>query len=131
MLPCDLTKTREICFACLPPGQSTQAMQVLSGIDHLDVQCSARKNCILVSYNVAHITLEDLENALIAQNFHLENSLLQKIVRALVYYSEQVQRENLEEPERVSKSQQIFVQAYQHHPHGDHDETPVEWREYR
>jgi hypothetical protein len=131
MLPCDLTKTREICFSCLPPGQSAQAMQVLSGIDRLDVQPSAHKNCILVTYNVGHVTLQDLENALSAQSFHLENSLLHKIVRALVYYSEQVQRENLDEPERVSRSQQIFVQAYQHHPHGDHDETPVEWREYR
>ena len=131
MLPCDLTKTREICFTCLPPGQGVQATQVLSGIDHLEVQPSTHKNCILVTYNVAHVTLQDLENALSAQNFHLENSLLHKIVRALVYYSEQVQRENLEEPERVSKSQQIFVQAYEHHPHGDHDDTPAEWREYR
>ena len=64
MLPCDLTKTREICFTCLPPGQVVQATQVLSGIDHLEVQPSTHKNCILVTYNVAQVTLQDLENAL-------------------------------------------------------------------
>jgi hypothetical protein len=131
MLPVDLTKTREICFSCLPPGQAAQAQQLLGGIDHLQVQASPRKNCILVTYNIAQVTLEDLENALGAQGFHLENSLLTKVVRALVHYSERVQRENLEEPELLRKSQQIFAQAYGHHPHGDHDDTPAEWREYR
>ena len=131
MLPVDLTKTREICFSCLPAGQAAQAEQLLGGIDHLEVHATTRKNCIMVTYNIAQVTLEDLENALSAQGFHLENSLLGKVVRALVHYSEQVQRENLEEPERFCKSQQIFIQAYEHHPHGDHDDTPVEWREYR
>ena len=131
MLPCDLTKTREICFSDFPKGQAEQALLLLSGLDDVEVQLSSRKNAITISYNILHYTLQGIENALISQNFHLDNNLLQKIKRALAYYCEEIQRENLKVPERPQKSQQVFVHAYEHHPHGDHDETPPEWREYR
>jgi hypothetical protein len=102
MLSNDLIKTREICFYSLP-----------------------------VNHSLAHYSLENLENALLSQGFHLDNSLFQKIHRALIYYCERVQMENLRAPEHLLKSRKIFVEIYQHHPHGDHDDTPVEWREYR
>ena len=131
MLPADLTKTREIFFSNFPKGQAEQALLLLSGLDDMEVQLLSSKNAITISYNILQYTLQGIESALISQNFHLDNNLLQKIRRALAYYCEEIQRENLKVPERPQKSQQVFVHAYEHHPHGDHDETPLEWREYR
>lgn len=131
MLPTDLRKSREICFNCLPPGQADRAVQLLGGLDDLELRAGPHGNSLVVSYNLLDYTLQGLENALIAQRFHLENSLLQKLRRALVYYCEEVQRANLKAPERQQKARRIFVQAYEHHLHGDHDDTPEEWREYK
>lgn len=127
----DIAKTREILFSMLPPGQVAQALAVLTGLDDLQVKSGARDNALEVAYSVADYTLEGLESALVAQGFQLDNSLLSRITRALIYYCEEVQRENLLAPERQSRNREIFVQAYEHHPHGDRDETPEEWREYR
>ncbi|TCV85194.1 hypothetical protein [Sulfurirhabdus autotrophica] len=131
MQPCDLIKTREIMFSPLPPNQAEQVLMLLGGLSDIEVELSPHKYAVIVKYDVMHFTLKGIENALIEQNFHLDNSLLQKIKRALAYYCEDIQRHNLKVPERQTKNHQIFVQAYEHHPHGDHDDTPVEWREYR
>lgn len=131
MLSDDLIKTREICFAALPPDQGDQAWLLLAGVAGLEVSRYGRKTCIQVTYSLTEYSLESLERALSEQGFHLDNGLFQKIRRALVYYSEQVQAENLKAPERLLKSRKIFVDIYEHHPHGDRDETPPEWREYR
>lgn len=127
----DLIKTREICFAELPPEQSNQAWLLLAGLDELGAEHIAHKCCVQVTYSLAAYSLENLENALSAQGFHLDNGLIHKLRRALVYYCERVQMENLRAPEHLLKSRKIFAEIYEHHPHGDHDETPVEWREYR
>lgn len=129
--PHDLVKTREILFSELPPGQAAQALAVLAGLDDLQAKQGSRADAIRVAYSVADYTLEGLESALTAQGFHLDNSLLSRIIRALIYYCEEVQRANLTAPERQARSREIFVQAYEHHPHGEKDDRPEEWREYR
>jgi hypothetical protein len=64
--------------------------------------------------------------------FHLDSSLYSKLVRALVYFCEETQRHNLESPERlIKKSNEVYIKVYDQHPHGDHDDTPVELREYK
>jgi len=131
MLPSDLTKTREISFSEFPENQAEQVFLLLSGLENLEVRLSPHRFAIIVSYSVQDYTLKGIESALMSQNFHLDNNLLQKIRRALAYYCEDIQRGNLKAPERHSKDYQIFINAYEHHPHGDHDETPPEWREYR
>lgn len=129
--PHDIIKTRGIAFSALPPGQSGQALAVLTGLDDLKAERGAHENAVRVTYSVADYTLEGLESALVSQGFHLDNSLLPRILRALIYYCEEVQRANLTAPERQAKSREIFVQAYEHHPHGEKDDRPEEWREYR
>lgn len=131
MQPSDLRKIREICFNHLPPGQAAQAVQALSRLGNLAVRHSSSERCILVDYHIQRHTLNDLENALASQNFHLDNSLLSKIRRVVVSYAEEVQRENLSSPGREDRTRPIYVQIYGQHAHGDHDETPEEWREYR
>lgn len=133
MLPSDLNKTREIVFEGLPPGQAKRACELLDGLDGIKACLDeSRGDLVLnVEYNVCYYTLESLENALLLQGFHLEGTLLQKLKRALVYYCEKVQRENLAINAPDAKSQQVFARVYEHHLHGDSDETPEEWREYR
>jgi hypothetical protein len=132
MLPTDLEKIREIVFHELPAGQAARARELLDGLD--SIQASIKEECVktlIVQYSVTHYTLQGLEKALEAQGFHLDNSLLQKVRRALIYFCENVQRENLAINAPDVKSQQVFARVYELHPHGDKDETPEEWREYK
>lgn len=130
MLPTDLDKTREIVFHELPADQALRARELLDGLD--SIQASLKDGwTLVVHYKVTHYTLQGLEKALEAQGFHLDNSLLQKVRRALIYFCENVQRENLAINAPDVKSQQVFARVYELHPHGDKDETPEEWREYK
>ncbi len=131
MRPCDLEKEREIVFHALPVGQVERALILLEGMDGLTVVAGIEANYLLVRYNVCEYTLEGLESALSNQGFHLDNSLLSKLKRALAYFCESVQRRNVAANEPDIKSQQAFVKVYERRLHGDCDETPEEWRDYK
>ena len=62
-----------------------------------------------------------------------KGSLFNKLVRALIYYIEETEIHNLDAPLRLLKRSQneAYTQAWARHPHGDHDDTPPEWREYK
>ena len=131
MRPCDLEKEREIVFHALPAGQVERALILLEGMDGLTVVAGIEANYLRVRYNVCEYTLEGLESALSNQGFHLDNSLLSKLKRALAYFCESVQRRNVAANEPDIKSQQAFVKVYERRLHGDSDETPEEWRDYK
>jgi hypothetical protein len=131
MRPCDLEKTREIVFHPLPVGQVERARVLLQGLEGLEVTIGAGSNTLLVRYHVCEYTLEGLETALSSQGFHLDNNLLCKLKRALAYFCEGVQRSNVEANEPDIKSQQAFMKVYERRLHGDSDETPEEWRDYK
>lgn len=128
--PCDILKQREILFHGTPPGQVERARALLEGLPNLKV---VRRDgrCIEVHYCVHEYTLEALESGLSAQGFHLATTLMIKLKRALVYYVERVQRDNLKIPEVQTKNYQAHVEAWGKRPHGDHDDTPNEWRQYK
>ena len=132
MLPCDLEKNREIVFHPLPPGQVERALSLLDGMEGLFLQIPTdRPHCLVVRYHVCEYTLEGLETALSNQGFHLDNSLMSKLRRALAYFCESVQRRNVAANEPDIKSQQAFMKVYDRHLHGDRDDTPEEWRGYK
>jgi hypothetical protein len=131
MRPCDLEKSREIVFHSLPSGQAERALSLLEGLDGLEVTVGAEANRLLVRYHICEYTLEGLELALASQGFHLDNSLLSKLKRALAYFCESVQRRNVAANEPDIKSQQAFMKVYERHLHGDCDDTPEEWRGYK
>jgi hypothetical protein len=128
--PCDIDKRRELVFHALPPGQAERALVLLTGLPGLVVSRQSEL-VLIIEYGVCDYTLEAIENALGQQGFHLESSLLVRIRRALVHYCEHIQRQNMGEPEVRTKNYQAFVEAWQHRSHGNHDETPEEWRQYR
>jgi len=131
MDPCDLEKNREIVFHALPSGQAERARILLEGLEGLMVMEGPRGNTLLVRYHICEYTLEGLETALASQGFHLDNSVMSKLKRALAYFCESVQRSNVAANEPDIKSQQAFMKVYESHLHGDRDDTPEEWRSYK
>lgn len=127
-----LIKHRELRFHALPAGQAERARTLLEGLGSLRISGQPRDTVLTIEYKVTEFTFCGLEAALREQGFHLDGSLYMKMVRALVYFCEDTQLRNLRQPERlIKKSNEIYVQAYAHHPHGDHDDTPTELREYK
>jgi hypothetical protein len=131
MRPCDLEKDREIVFHALPTGQAERARILLEGLEGLSVRLDPDSVRLHVHYHLCEYTLEGIETALSSQGFHLDNSLVSKLKRALAYFCESVQRSNVEANEPDIKSQQAFMTVYERHLHGDRDDTPEEWRSYK
>lgn len=129
----DLKKKREILFAKFPPGQVPEAADDLKHMDEIAVEPKDEKRTLGVGYDLTQHTLRELDEHLVDKGFHLDNTLMSKLTRALVYYVEDTQLHNIDAPERRLKrsSQEAYVKAWEQHPHGDHDETPPEWREYK
>jgi len=127
-----LIKQRELRFKAMPPGQRERAWQALRMLKGLHVERTDHELALIVRYSVLDYSLEVLEDALRDAGFALDNSLYMKLVRALVYFTEETQRHNLVSPERLIKqSNEVYIQAWDHHAHGDHDDTPPELREYK
>jgi hypothetical protein len=129
----DLNKKREILFSKFPPGQVPEAADDLGHMDELAVEAKFEQRAIDVAYDLRQHTLRELDEHLVDKGFHLDNTLLTKLTRALIYYVEDTQLHNIDAPEKRLKrsTQEAYIKAWEHHPHGDHDDTPPEWREYR
>ena len=129
----ELEKQRDIIFSEQPPGQAGRAYEVLSALPDLAVELGDIPNSLRVSYNLQNYTLEGLENALTEEGFHLDNTMLRSIERNDIYYSEDTICHNMDIPMQLTKKKvrEIFVKAYEQEPHGDHDDTPPELRDYK
>ncbi len=122
-------KHRELRFDRLRPQQVEEARKLLQGLDGMDVDTGEAPHSLSIWYELRDYSLEGLETALTRQGFHLDNSLYCKLVRAVVYFCEETQLRNMRVPERlIKKSHEVYSKAWEHHPHGDHDDTPVELR---
>ena len=130
MAESDLQKQRDILLHALPPGQMELAARLLEKIPELEFDTRPPRT-LRVRYDLRRHTLASLEGDLIAHGCHLDGSLLQKLLRALAHYSEEVQRENLAAQDADLKTREIYVRQYEHLLHGDRDATPKEWRSYK
>ena len=133
MNPFELQKERVLYFSKEPTSQLFAAYMLLVGLDNFYVEMGPFPNTLLIRYSIQHYSLEALEKALIREGFRLEYPLLDKIKKHLVHYCEDVQYHNLKTPEPRTKNnaQEIFAKAYELHPHGNHDDTPKELREFK
>lgn len=131
----DAMKHRELVFTDNPPGQVDRAIALLSRLQGLHVERAATPNCLHISYSLLDYSLEILEGGLSKAGFQFADSTLGQIGKRLTYYQEEVEYHNLNvpEPDRYARTRknEIFVKAYEHHLHGDHDDTPPELREYK
>jgi len=131
--PVALRKERSVLFAKLPPGQVPEACDFLRRFERMEVEPHTERRAVDVAYDLREHSLEEIETALADKGFHLDSTLLSKLMRALIYYVEETQMHNLDAPQRLLKNTQneAYTHAWERHPHGDHDDTPPEWREYK
>ena len=129
----ELNKQHDIVFSAEPSGQVERAYQLLSGLPDCKVEYGNAPNTLRVSYNLHHYTLEGLESGLTEQGFQLDHSILHNVGRKIIYYCEDTICHNLDIPAHPTKKneREVFVKAYSKEPHGDHDDTPPELREYK
>lgn len=129
----DLKKKREILFSKFPPGQIPEAADDLRRLERVAVELLSEKRSLRVQYDLQEYTLKSLDSHLVDKGYHLDNTLLSKLTRALIYYVEDTQLHNLGAPEKRLKhfKEEAYVHAWEHHLHGDHDDTPPEWRQYK
>lgn len=129
-ISCDICKEREIVFHHIPDGQVKLGVEILSTLPGLEVW-QHDSTTLQVRYCLGDYTLEDLESVLAEQGLHIESSLHNRLKRAVVYYAERVQVDNMDKPEVHTKNYKAHVEAWEKRPHGDHDETPEVWRQYK
>jgi hypothetical protein len=129
----ELAKQRELVFAAEPPDQVEKAYVLLNGLPNCKVQHSDKPYTLLVSYSLLDYTLEGLERALGEEGFQLDHSLLHRIARQMIYYTEDTECHNMDIPDHPTKKQEkeVYIKAYDQHLHGDHDDTPPESRKYK
>ena len=128
----DLNKKREILFSKFPPGQPPEAADDLRRLEVIEAQARENNRSLDVTYDLTQHTLRELDEHLVDKGYHLDNTLLTKLHHALTNYKQDTQLHNIDAPEkRLKRSQEAYVKAWENHPHGDHDDTPPEWREYK
>ncbi len=131
----DQIKHREIWFRDPHPdsNQAQSALLVLSnipGVVHIDIP-DPQQNRIRISYDLKHLNLQLIESLLSELGFHLDNSLMSKLRRALYYYTEETERENLGiNRDQDHSTRDIFMRCYRCRRHGCRDERPEHWRHY-
>ena len=122
----------EMRFAAEPAGQSERALVVLQQLAYLRAEPSRNADTLSVRYELSHHSLRELEACLEEQGFVLDQSWVSRIRRSLAHFCEDTQTRNARSPQRLIKqSNQVYVKAWEHHPHGDHDDTPLELREIK
>ncbi len=107
-----IRKERNILFAKFPPGQVREATEFLARVDQLEVERREQARVVGVAYDLHHHSLQELEGTLEDKGYHLDNTLMSKMMRALIYYVEETQLHNLDAPHRPLKRSQS--EAYTH-----------------
>ncbi len=126
-------KQRTVCFCKYHPDPEQAAnakplLEKLLGV--LQVERIAPR-CLRVQYRIEQTGLQQIEEALKAAAFNLDVSLTAQLRRSLVYYTEQNERDNLAHPlERDLELRQVFVNRYEHKPHGCRDPRRKHFRDY-
>ncbi len=129
-----LSKKREISFFEFHPDpeQCHSAMLLLSQIAEIDHCERSGSRSLIIHYDLRNITLEVIELLLEELGFHLETGLFYNLSRALYYYTEETQRDNLGiNNNSAVDTKMIFMNRYQNVLHGCRDTTPENMRHYR
>ena len=129
----ELIKHRDLHFCPLHPDkrQAQSVMLVLGDVDGIENLQLVDNHHLQVSYDIQKLTLQIIETALIEAGYHLDNSLLHRLKRALYYYTEDVQRDNMGLVKgKCDCTTRLFINRYSRQPHGCRDARPDHWRRY-
>ena len=127
------TKQRDIIFNDLheDPEQAQTACHMLTDLEGIVMVAAIAPDHLMIRYDLRYFTLADIEDLLTTVGFHLDNSLLIKLKRALYRYTEDTERANMGCPEGQSNcTREVFINRYQKLPHGCRDKRPDHWRNY-
>ncbi len=130
---CDsLIKHREIRFCTLHPDpqQAHGASLLLADVEGIHRTHPQSGHSLQISYDVTIVTLKLIEEVLQEVGYHLDNSLLLKLKRALFYFCEENQRANLGLDDTASTDIQVSINRYLRRRHGCRDQRPEHWRNY-
>ena len=129
----EFTKRREIHFMSpqAEKNPADAAIALLSQVDGIiDLQL-INDYSISVTYHLPKLSLSDIDEVLQEVGFHLDNSIITKLKRALFYYAEETQLANFGYDHAESKSTlEIFINRHDQLPHGCRDERPEHLRRY-
>lgn len=131
--PAGLLKRREIRFRNLDPhaNDAREAMQLLLEVQGVEHIMATTQDSMHIHYDLRHITLQTIESALMEVGFHLDNSLLSKMKRALFYYIEETQLMNLgHDQNQTNSTVDVFINCYHQRQHGCRDQRPTHLRQY-
>jgi hypothetical protein len=130
----EFIRHREVAFRAphSEPDQAQSACLLLADTDAIRDVHVLGPNRLVVTYDVRDVTFGELESALTELGFHLDNSLVMKLKRALYNYSEDTIRANLGLPPQCfgNCARKVFVNLYRQHEHGCRDHRPRHWRQY-
>lgn len=116
-----------------PSLNADGAMFLLAGNSGINDTIKHDEMRFSVSYDLTVISLEHIELALAEVGFHLDNSLLNKIKRAIYYFTEDNQRRNLglsKLTRSEGRSFKVFAARYRQLSHGCQDTRPEHLRRY-
>ncbi len=126
-------KQRDVIFNPLhdDENQALTASQMLVDLDGVLLADAISETHLIVRYDLRFFTLSDIEELLSTVGFHLDNTLLIKLKRALYRYTEETERANLGCVEGQSNfTREAYISRYQNLPHGCRDKRPDHWRDY-
>ena len=131
-------KHREIHFCSLHanPDQAHSAVFVINDLSGVLMSHALDYHRIKIAYNLEQITLEEIEAVLRNGGFHLDNSVLAKIKRSIVFYCEEASRENsknerlIQEVHDKHKSDVIYLRPKRKNLCDCRDHRPEHWRQY-
>lgn len=129
----ELIKLREIRFCSLDPTAkpARDAAQLL--LDALGVEAvqALTRDTLQICYDLEQVSQQIIEDSLVELGFHLENSLLSRMKRALIYFSEETQLANMgRSHDQANATLDVFIKSYQQRRHGCRDPRPEYLRYY-
>ena len=131
-------KNREIHFCSIHanPDQAHSAVFIVNDLDGVLMSHALDNHRIKLAYDLDKITLEEIEVILSNEGFHLDNSILAKIKRSIVFYCEEASRENsrnerlIKEVHDKHKSDVIYLRPKKKKLCDCRDQRPEHWRQY-
>lgn len=131
-------KYREIHFCSIhaDPNQAHSAVFIVNDLHGVLMSHALDHHRIKIAYNLEQITLIEIEDILSNEGFHLDNSILAKIKRSIVFYCEEASRENskterlIREAHDKHKSDVIYLRPKKKRLCDCRDHRPEHWRHY-
>lgn len=113
----DLIKTRRISFTGLTADDIYSIVDILSGLEHVEVLPGEDGCSMVVIYSIVEHKLDELEGVLSVQGYRLESSLLERIRLSLIHFTEEIQHDNLHTPSqtREDRLRAIYANAHERH----------------